>query len=171
MAVNQVSLSFYPPRWQPQCTRPHVVAAVRSEDSTGPVVNAAEVRAWLADRGFVPAGWGKGSVLEYGPVRSIFGPEKEIEVTVGEDGGEVTDVYCRFTLPKGPPPRLGRWAEFAGARCARFGLRLEAGGVAPCGEAEFRAAVRDNPNWQDFARHYSWDEGERSADPGVAPEK
>jgi hypothetical protein len=172
MAVNQVSLFFLPPRWQKRILKKAVpfgnpietssqglFEIVRIDDSVAPPVQAADVKAWLLERGFVSANWGDGRILEYGQVRSIFGQEKAIEVTVSEEAGENTDVYCRFTLPKKDAPRLENWAAFAVALCTRFGLRIEDGIVAPCGEAEFLAAVRGNPNWQDFARQFGWNGG------------
>ena len=44
--------------------------------------------AWLLARGFAPANWGNGRIWEFGQVRSIFGAEKEIEVTVADQGDE-----------------------------------------------------------------------------------
>jgi hypothetical protein len=90
-------------------------------------------------------------IWERGQIRSIFGNEKEIEVSIGEEDGEVTDLYCRFTLPKGRLPELDGWTDFAVTFSARFSLRLPAEGTAPCGETAFREAVQHHPNWQDWA--------------------
>jgi hypothetical protein len=169
MAVNQVSLFFYTPRWQQRLTEaPHgytdegkpvqLVDAVRIPLDEGPPVEFDSVRKWLVEQGFSVAGWGKGHIFEQGQVRSIFGTEKEIEISVDEEAGEVTLIYCRFTLPKSTLPRLEEWTHFVTTMCTCFGLRLGTDDTRPCGAEEFQEAVRRHRNWQDFARAYGWDE-------------
>jgi hypothetical protein len=91
MAINQVSLYFFPPRWQRRIIEEAVplggstdsqelFEVARIGDSSDPPVQAADLKAWLLERGFAPAGWGAGSIWEFGQVRSFFGQEKEIEV-------------------------------------------------------------------------------------------
>jgi hypothetical protein len=168
VAVNQVSLTFYAPRWKQRLTtyptartfsgEPLQIAdAVPAADEDAPFVQTGSIVGWLADQGFMPANWGRGSLFERGQVKSLFGLEKEIEVSVGDEAGEVTDLYCRFTLPRDTPPPLSEWAEFVSQLCKRFHLRLGADGIAPCGEAEFMAAVKDNFNYRDFAASFSRD--------------
>jgi hypothetical protein len=180
VAVNQVSLFFYPPRWKQRLTpsptawtdegKPVQIAeAVPVDGADGPPVPADVLKGWLTERGFIPVEWGRGSVFERGQVFSTFGPEKEIEVSVGEEAGEVTELYCRFTLPRRSPPPVAEWAGFVAALCGRFGLRLEAQGAAPCGEAEFIAAVRDSRNYGEFAASFGWEAG--SAEPATAPDR
>src|SRR5262249_9670911 len=151
VAVNQVSLWFYAPRWLPRLTARrkasadegeavHIVDAVCIPAADAPPIQPAVVKGWLGERGFSPVEGGRGSIFQCGQVWSIFGPEKEVEVSVGGEKDEVTEVYCRFTLPRRNPPPLGGWAEFAAALCGRFRLRLGAEGTTPCGEAEFLAA-------------------------------
>jgi hypothetical protein len=167
MAVNQVSLFFYPPRWRQRLreipgTRAvggapvRVADAVREPEADGPAVSFEAVVRWLADQGFAPVEWGKGSCFHRGQIRSIFGLEQEIDVDVGEEAGEATDLYCRFTLPKGELPPLHEWARFVAALCERFWLRLGDDGVTPCTEAEFEAAVRRHRNWREFAAAFGW---------------
>jgi hypothetical protein len=161
MGVNQVSLSFYPPLWRPHVTvgrwnamgQPivYVAESVPAEGAAGSPVRADELRNWLAARGIRPAAWGGGSVFEQGQVRSIFGVEKAVEFSLAEVAGEVTEVYCRFTLPRPGPPPLETWAEFAVSLCGQFGLRLGAEGAALCRESEFLAAVQSCPNYREFA--------------------
>lgn len=167
MAVNQVSFFFYPPRWQQrliahptaltdQGTPVQIADAVPVADSDAPPVSVAALVAWLGEQGFAPADWGEGSILQRGQVRSIFGPEKEVEVRVGREAGQVTGLYVRFTLPRRTPPPLLEWARFAVDLCSRFNLRLGAEGVAPCGQAEFLAAVRSHRFYQEFAASFGW---------------
>jgi hypothetical protein len=166
--VNQVSLWFYAPRWRPRLTprgkafahegEPvHIVDAVSIPGADAPPIQPAVVKGWLAERGFSPVEWGRGSIFQSGQVWSIFGPEKEVEVNVGEEADEVTDVYCRFTFPRRDPPQLSDWAEFAAAWCGRFHLRLGAEGTTPCGEAEFLDVVRGDRNYQEFAAAFGWE--------------
>jgi len=168
VAVNQVSLFFYPPRWKQRLTPDaramtdegktlQIADAVRVEGAEAWRVLGHEFRDWLTRKGFRAADWGNGSVFERGEVRSIFGPEKEIEIDLGEDAGEIADVYCRFTLPSGPQPDLSTWAAFVGAMCQRFRLRLGAEGVEPCSASEFSVAVRGNRSWREFAASCGWD--------------
>ena len=178
MAVNQVSLFFYPPRWEQRLTPDrtalpdqgtplqNMVDAVPVAASDAPSVSAAALKAWLAEQGFVPADWGEGSILQRGEVRSVFGTEKEIEVSVGDEAGEATELYARFTLPRRTPPPLPAWAGFVAELCRRFHLRLGAEGIAPCGEAEFQAAVMDHQFYRDFAATFGW--GNPKAEPGAA---
>ena len=177
MAVNQVSLFFYPPRWQQRLTpepkaltdegKPVQIAdAVSVAGADAPPLSAAAVNGWLAEQGFTPVEWGRGSVFERGQVRSIFGPEKEIEVSIGEEAGEITNLYIRFTLPRRNPPPLAEWSGFAAELCGCFRLRLGAEGVAPCGEAEFLAAVRGHRFYREFAASFGWEVD--GAEPGAA---
>lgn len=167
MAVNQVSLFFYPPRWQQRRTPDptaltdqgiplQIVDAVPVTAADSPPVATAALKGWLAENGFAPADWGEGSILQRGQVRSIFGWEKEVEVSAGDEAGEVTDLYVRFTLPRRDPPPLPEWASFAADLCRRFHLRLGAEGFAPCGEAEFLAAVRGDRFYREFAASFGW---------------
>jgi hypothetical protein len=176
VAVNQVSLFFYPPRWKQRLTpdprartdegKPvQLVDAVPVAGAAAPPLSPDTVKEWLAERNFIPVEWGRGSVFERGQVRSIFGPEKEIEVSVGEEAGEVTKLYCRFTLPRHNPPPLAAWAGFAAELCGRFGLRLGAEGVAPCGAAEFLTAVRGHRFYREFAASFGW--GVASTEPAA----
>jgi hypothetical protein len=89
----------------------------------------------------------------------MFGPEKEIEVCLGVEAGEVAQLYCRFTLPRRTPPQLPGWARFVARMCDRFTLRLGTEGIAPCGEAEFIEAVRAHRNYQEFADSFGWEGG------------
>ncbi len=166
--MNQVSLFFYPPRWRQRLTpdptalnhegKPVLVASsVPVDSAAGPPLPPEAVKAWLAGRGFTPVAWGRGQFFERGRVRSIFGPEKEVEVSVGERAGEVTDLYGRFTLPRPAPPPLAEWALFAAELCNCFGLRLGGSGVAPCDATEFLAAVRADRNYRHFATSFGWE--------------
>jgi hypothetical protein len=170
VAVNQVSLFFYPPRWQQRLT-PHLTA-ITDEGKPLHIADAvpvpgadtqpllpAVVKGWLAEQGFTPVEWGRGSVFQRGQLLSIFGPEKEVEVSVSEEAGEVTELFCRFTLPHRNPPPLSDWAAFAAALCSRFCLRLGDEGVASCGEAEFLDAVRGNRFYGEFASSFGWEDG------------
>lgn len=169
MAVNQVSLFFYPPRWRQRLTTPNpaaltdrgtpvqVAGAEPVTGADGPAVTTTAMKAWLADRGFAQVEWGV--TFQRGQVRSIFGPEKEIEVCVGDESGEVTGLYIRFTLPRREHPPLPAWAGFATELCSRFQLRLGAEGIAPCGEAEFLAAVRGHRFFLEFAASFGWPRG------------
>lgn len=179
MAVNQVSLFFYPPRWQQRCvpdptaltdlgTPLQRVYAVPAANADGPLVSATAVKGWLAERGFTPVEWWPDGLFERGQVRSMFGLEKEIEIRVGEEAGEITDLYCRFTLPRRTPPPLSEWTGLMAELCGRFGLRQGSNGVAPCGEAEFRAAVQGDRFYQHFAALYGW---EPDAEPAVSPDQ
>jgi hypothetical protein len=174
---NQVSLSFYAPRWQEQFTpdptaltysgQPvQVASAVPVAGAASPPVPAAEVIGWLAGRGLALAGWGRGRVLERGRVRSIGGPTPDVVVHVNGEAEDVSDLYCRFALPGRTPPDLAGWAAFAAELCGRFGLRLAPGGAGTCGEAEFVAAVRANGNYREFAARFGWEAG--PAEPGAA---
>jgi hypothetical protein len=167
VAVNQVSLFFYPPRWQQRLTHDptaltdqgmplQIADAVPVASADAAPVWATALKGWLADNGFTPVDWGQGSTLQRGQVRSIFGLEKEVEVSVGDEGGEVTELYVRFTLPRRTPPPLPEWARFAAELCRRFHLQLGAEGVAPCGKAEFLAAVRGHRFYREFAASFGW---------------
>jgi hypothetical protein len=169
VAVNQVSLFFYPPLWQQRLTpdptartaqgTPLLIAdAVPVADVDVAPVSAAVVKAWLAENGFTPVEWGHGRILQRGQVWSIFGPEKEIDVCVGDEAGEATHLHVRFTLPRRNPP-LPEWAGFTAGLCRRFHLRLGAEGVAPCGEAEFLVAVRGHRFYRVFATSFGWEAG------------
>jgi hypothetical protein len=83
-----------------------VAETERVADADAPAVPTAAVQAWLAERGFAPVEWGLGLTLQRGHVRSIFGPEKEVEVCLGDEAGEVAELYIRFTLQPRTPPLL-----------------------------------------------------------------
>ena len=166
MAINQVSLFFYPPRWKQRLTpasgamtpvgKPVRIADAVPSGADAPPIPADELQAWLFGRGFTVADWGDGWILQRGQIQSMFGPEKEIQVNVGEAGGELLELYCRFTLPRRRRPPLTEWSRFVTALCQRFQLRLPDGdGV--CGEAEFLSAIRENQNYRDFADPLGWD--------------
>ena len=167
MGMNQVSMFFYPPRWRQRLTpdphaltsegRPVQIAdAVRDQSEEGPAVAGGDLKDWLSGQGFTVANWGQGDVFERGQVKSIFGVEKEIQVNVGEEAGEVVELYCRFTLPCGTPPPLAGWAAFVASLSERFGMRLGSERTEPCSEAQFIAAVLENRNYQDFAGAFGW---------------
>jgi hypothetical protein len=94
VAVNQVSLSFYTPRWKQRLT-PHpnaisdegtavqVIDAVPAKTGNAAPLSPGFVRSCLTERGFEPAQWGQGNIFERGKINSIFGPEKAIQVSVG----------------------------------------------------------------------------------------
>jgi hypothetical protein len=170
VAVNQVSLFFYPHRWQQRLT-PHATAltdqdqhlqiadAVPVANVEGPAVSVTAVKAWLVENGFVPAEWGVSCILQRGQVQSIFGREKEIEVCVADEAGEFTDLYIRFTLTRHTLPPLYEWAIFVVELCRRFHLRLGTEGVPRCSEAEFLSAVRADRFYREFAASYGWEVG------------
>jgi hypothetical protein len=162
VAVNQISLSLYSGRWRQRLTQNRAVFiadAVPDPTADAPPLPPAVVKGWLAERGFNLVKWGRGCVFERGQLLSIFGPEKEIEVSVNEEAGDVTGLYCRFTLPRRSPPPLTAWAGFGAELCGRFGLRLGAEGTAPCGEAEFLDALRSNCFYREFAAAFGWEGG------------
>jgi hypothetical protein len=157
MAVNQVSLFFYPLRWTQRLTPSRgrtdagtpvqIADAIPVEGATAAPVPVDTVKKWLLEQGFTPVDWRPARIFERGQVRSMFGCEKEIEVSVAEHAGEVVDLYCRFTLPRGNLPPVNAWADFIAALCERFGLRLP-NGATPCTATEFRAAVERDRNYQ-----------------------
>lgn len=167
MGVHQISLSFYPPRWRERRT-PHLTLLTESDnpvqlidsvpviDSHGLPLAPSEVKSWLTKQGFTPLEWGEGRVFERGRVHSIYGLEKAIEITVSEAAEEVTDLYCRFTLPCDGPPSLREWAGFVADLCKYFQLRLEPEGTAPCSAAEFAMLVGDNIAYRQFAASFGW---------------
>ena len=167
MAANQVSLFFYPPRWEQRLT-PHprslsdqgtpvqYVDAIRVDGAHKLLIVANDLRDWLIQHEFTAVDWGHGSAFERGQVRSVFGIEKEIDISFSEEDGELTSVYCRFTLSRDTPTDLPKWAAFAVAMCQRFQLRLGAAGSMPCSEKEFLTAVRANRFWQGFASSCGW---------------
>ena len=168
MAVNQVSLSFYPPRWKERLT-PHprsltdqgtpvlIADAVPVEGAEQPAVLCDVFREWLAQQGFTAVDWGRGNVYYGGEVRSVFGVEKEIDVGFSDEAGEVTSVGCRFTLSRETPTALSRWTAFAALMCATFRLRLAPEGTTPCSAEEFLAAVKKHRFWRQFAESFGWD--------------
>src|SRR5690349_9323573 len=102
MAVNQVSLFFYPPHWQQRLTTHptaltdqgtplQIAGAMPVESADAEPVSAAAVKEWLAENGFTEVEWGHGRTLQRGQVRSIFGLEKEVEVCMGDEAEEVTE--------------------------------------------------------------------------------
>src|SRR6266850_2232556 len=103
VAVNQVSLAFYPPRWQQRLT-PHprsltdqgtplqIADAVPVEGADQPPISCDDFREWLTQHGFTAVDWGRGSVYHRGRVRSVFGVEKEIDVAVSDEAGELASV-------------------------------------------------------------------------------
>ena len=166
MAINQVSLFFYAPRWQQRLTPTDgqtiageamaLASAVPIEGADDPRLDPDAVRAWFAERGFAAVDWGNGSVFQRGQVRSVFGSEQEIIVHVHDEAGEVAELYCRFTLARKSPPPLSEWAELVTALCWQFGFQLGAEGAAPCSEQEFLAAVFRNENYRRFAESFGW---------------
>lgn len=168
MAVNQVSLFFYPPRWQ-QLLRSDPTALTNEGKPlqiahTVPVPNAiglpvtkASMKKWLAEHGFTPVDWGEGLTFQRGQVRSYFGLEKEVEVSLGDVTGEVAELYCRFTLQPRIPPALADWAELMAELCRHFDLRLGADGKAPCSASEFVVAVEDHRFYREFAERFGWE--------------
>ena len=167
MAINQVSLFFYPPRWAQRLTpeagcftsagqQVQVASAGPSGADDGPPIRAGDLKAWLVGHGFTEADWGSGWVLERGRIESMFGPEKEIQVNISEDGGELTELYCRFTLPRRSRPPLSDWSSLVVPLCRCFQLRL-AGDGSVCDEGGFVAAVRRDDNYRDFARGLGWE--------------
>jgi hypothetical protein len=167
VGAHQISISFYPQRWQERRTPDWTLLTVSGDpiqlidsvpvtDSDARTLAPAEVKSWLIQQGFTPLDWGEGRVFERGQVHSIFGPEKEIEISVCEVAEEVTDVYCRFTLPRNGPPCLQKWAEFVAELCKNFQLRLKPDGTSPCSPAEFEAFVRDSIEYRQFAASFGW---------------
>jgi len=168
VAINQVSLSFYPPRWQERLT-PHprsltdqgtpvqIAEAVPVEGVDGMPVSCDDFLEWLTQQGFTADDWGRGRVYYRGQVRSTFGTEKEIDVCFSDEAGEVTGVDCRFTLSRESPVALSGWGAFATAMCQQFHLRLAPDGKTPCNEQEFLAAVRQHRFWREFARSFGWE--------------
>jgi hypothetical protein len=161
VAVNQVSLFLCPPRWRRLTRHPKafIADAVPDPAANAPPLPPAVVKGWLAEHGFTPVEWGRGHIFERGQLVSIFGPEKEIEVSVGDEAEEVTGLYCRFTLPRRSPPPLTEWAGFGAELCACFRLQLGSEGTASCGEAEFLDALRSDRNYREFAASFGWEVG------------
>jgi len=167
MAINQVSLFFYPPRWRQRLppasglqkwdgTSIQIADAVRDDSADGRAITRDEMNHWLAGQRFKVADWGYGRVFVRGRVRSMFGVEKEIQVNVTDEAAEVVELYCRFTLPRRKKPPLAEWAAFMASMCERFGLRLDSSRPQPCSKAEFIAAVLEDRNYQDFAAGSGW---------------
>ena len=162
MAVNQVSLFFYAPNWV-QTSRQDskaftdrgepvtIVGSARRDTKSDPLL-VSDLTRFLRELGFELVD----GHFERGEIESIFGPEKEIAVSVGVEGDEVKDLYCRFTLPKFVPPPVPQWVEFIVPLCERFALRLEEAGEAPCSESAFVDALTSHRNWVDFAEAYGW---------------
>jgi hypothetical protein len=167
MGVNQVSLSFYPLRWQEQlATHPKSVTdqgtlvqfavAVRVEGADQPRVPCNDFREWLTQEGFAAVDWGRGSVYYRGEVCSTFGVEKEIDVGFSDEAGELTSVGCRFTLSREAPVALPSWIAFAAGMCQKFCLRLAMSGTTTCSEEELRVAIRRHRFWREFAKSFGW---------------
>jgi hypothetical protein len=166
MAINQVSLFFYPPRWKQRLTpepgtmtwagKPVDIADAVPSGAEAPPIAADAIRGWLLGQGFTVADWGDGWILQRGRIQSMFGLEKEVQVILAEEGGELVEAYCRFTLPRRARPPLTEWSRFVSALCQGFQLRL-ANDDEVCGEAEFLSAVRDDRNYRDFADALGWD--------------
>jgi hypothetical protein len=135
-----------------------IAHSVLRQDATGPIVSASDVKDWLAKHGFAAVDWGGGRVWERGQVSSLFGSEKEIVVHVNEQAGEVTDLYCRFTLPRPTAPPVSEWAALMATFCARFNFRLGESSSATCAESEFVAAVTSRRNYRMFARSFGWEQ-------------
>jgi hypothetical protein len=120
-AVNHASLSFYPPcgkqRLTPsplartdQGTLVQIVEVVPVTGADRSPVPAEVVKRRLIEQGFYPVAWGRGGLFERGQIESIFAPE--MEVSVGEEAGELTDVSCRFTPPRRRLPPVADWVVF-----------------------------------------------------------
>jgi hypothetical protein len=133
-----------------------LIESVPVTDSDARPLAPAEVKCWLTNQGFTPLEWGEGRVFERGQVHSTYGLEKEIEIRVGEVAEEVTDVYCRFTLPCDRPPSLREWAGFVADLCKHFQLRLEPDGTTPCSAAEFEVFVRGSIYYRQFGASFGW---------------
>src|SRR4051794_6546936 len=73
-----------------------------------------------------------------------------IFMNISQEDGELTELYCRFTLPHRSRPALSEWSSLVVALCQRFQLRL-AGDASICDGDRFVAAVRGNENYRDFA--------------------
>jgi hypothetical protein len=168
MAFNQVSLFFYPPRWQP-CLRVvtwetlskrppiYIEDSMPSSDQTSVPLAAKSVVNWLKRRGFVAAEWNMSETcFRLGQVSSCFGMEQELEVSFGEESEEVTSFYCRFTLTRDPPPKLAAWADFMSTMCQEFQLRLGDSRTV-CEANDFIEAVKRNHNWQDWSHQLGWE--------------
>jgi hypothetical protein len=168
MAINQVSLSFFAPRWRQRLTPDptaltdigtpvQIVDYVPVEDAVSVPVSAEVVVGWLAERGFTPARWGEGRILERGQIQSIFGLEQHIIAHVHEDAGEFSGLYIRFTLSPNVASPMAEWAQLVVALCERFSLRMEPDGTGSCNEAAIVAAMRNDQNYQRFATTFGWE--------------
>jgi hypothetical protein len=168
VAVNQVSLSFYPPRWQERLTPEprsltdlgtpvRIADAVPVEGAEEAAVSCDDFREWLRQQGFTAVDWGHGRVYYRGQVRSVFGVEKEIDVCFSDEAGELACVGCRFTLSREAPVAVPRWSEFVVAMCKKFLLRIAPDGTTPCREEEFLAAVKRHRFWREFAGLFGLD--------------
>jgi len=166
MGINQVSLFFFPPKWvQRRTPAPDgftlsgepvtLVDAVPSTSGEQTSVRAEDVKQWLVTNGFANANWGAGWILERGKVDSVFGPEKEIQVVIGDEAGELTELYCRFTLPRRTEPSVSEWTAFVCNLCQSFLLRLGDDDKI-CNAERFRSAVRNDHNYQSFAKANGW---------------
>jgi hypothetical protein len=167
MGWNQVSVFFYTPRWQQRLTSDpkaltytgepvQIASAVPVGGAAAPPVPVGAVVGSLAERGFTAVGWGEGRVFERGRVRAFGGPMPDIIAHINGEADDVTDLYCRFTLPGRTSPDVAGWAGFVAELCGRFGLRLAPDGVGPCGESEFVAAVRSDHNYRQRAASFGW---------------
>ncbi len=163
MAVNQVSLFFYPPRWK-RYVEPkrspaqdaRVLSAAPSLEPDALPVEVHEVRAWLEKRGFAASELA--DTFRHGTVESIFGLEKEIEVDIGDERGELAYLYLRFTLARSSPPPIREWADFVDELSRQFRLKLGNEPDATCDARRFIAAVRSHPNYELFSE--SWGQTE-----------
>jgi hypothetical protein len=89
VALNQVSLFFYPPRWRQQLTElpgtygtdgkpARLAEVVRDPETAGPIASFAAIVGWLEEQGFTPVEWENRRCFHKGQVRSMFGPDTRV---------------------------------------------------------------------------------------------
>src|SRR5262249_54094977 len=170
MAFAQLSLFFYPPRWQRYSVADarmkhysgepvRIVSAVRAEDSNERIVPLEDVCRWFEAKGFhVVTRSADYALFHSAAVESTFGPRAEIDVSASAQDGEVTSLHCRFQLNRETPFRLERWEAFIQELCAVFSLRISVSDTQSVGPDKFLTVVRQTDNWRYFRDQYGWSE-------------
>ncbi len=168
MAFDQVSLFFYPPRWERYSVADarmkhysgepvRIVSAIRAEDSNGPTVSLEDLCRWFEAKGFqVVTRSADYALFHSATVESTLGHRAEIDVSASAQDGEVTSLYCRFQLNRESPLRLERWEAFRQELCAVFSLRIGVSDSESVGSEEFLTIVRQTDNWRYFAEQFGW---------------
>ena len=161
MAINQASLFFFAPRYEPKLVHEKIgdrepVAMIDDQlvDASARTVLAGDAFSFFNHRHFTEIErWGDGITLGLNGNSTFIGEQHEIVVRIPENTNEeISHLYIRFLITKSAVDNLVRWNDLALSLADQFDMQLMSEDVTlvPC--ADFKTVMTQSRAYRAFTK-------------------